>query len=334
VVDGATGQPIPIVFVTLLAGGDSIAVGRLSDSNGEFLLQAPAPGGYRLRAEVIGYRTHTSAALSLSRGQILRYELALEIEPVALPALEVRAEEARCRRGPNAGPATARLWEEALKSLRVLAWETRESTLRYRVVRYERRLDPNSYQPEEELSRQRSEVTASRVFYSAPPAELAYLGYIRQRPDGSFDYFAPDAHAVLSPMFIDTHCFSALEGQGANAGLIGLGFRPLPGREPPDVEGVLWLDRETGELRFLEYRYVHGYWEASAVVLDAQQAGGRVEFERLPGGRWIVRRWWIRAPEFEAREFLRGRERPLLVLLRVREEGGEVEEVLTAGGGR
>jgi hypothetical protein len=69
-------------------------------------------------------------------------------------------------------------------------------------------------------------------------------------------------------------------------------------------------------------------------VLDAQQAGGRVEFERLPGGRWIVRRWWIRAPEFEAREFLRGRERPLLVLLRVREEGGEVEEVLTAGGGR
>jgi len=72
---------------------------------------------------------------------------------------------------------------------------------------------------------------------------------------------------------------------------VGLAFEPVPGRHLTDVKGVLWLDQETAALRFLEYSYTE-----LDVDFSTEHFGGRLEFEQLPTGAWIIRNWWIRGP--------------------------------------
>ncbi len=91
----------------------------------------------------------------------------------------------------------------------------------------------------------------------------------------------------------------------------------------PDITGVLWLDRATAELRYLEYRYTKlaGWVPATAV-------GGRIDFQRLPNGAFVIHAWWIRAPIPELRR-TPGREPRLFGF---KERGGRVTAVLTADG--
>ena len=118
--------------------------------------------------------------------------------------------------------------------------------------------------------------------------------------------------------------------------LIGLAFEPLhltsedAGRRI-DVRGVLWLDRASAELRYLEYGYVNLPFDA-----DANRAGGRLEFRPLPDGRWIVWRWYIRTPGLERRQTMFNAQPGdwQTTIVRVREEGAELLEVMPAGTSR
>jgi hypothetical protein len=68
-----------------------------------------------------------------------------------------------------------------------------------------------------------------------------------------------------------------------------MGFTPArPRVEVKDIVGTFWVDRASGELRWLEYRYTN-------VTAAAEHAGvgGRVEFLRLKSGEWFVSRWNI-----------------------------------------
>jgi hypothetical protein len=107
-------------------------------------------------------------------------------------------------------------------------------------------------------------------------------------------------------------------------GLIGLAFEPARKRRVADVKGVLWLDAATAELRHLEFTYTNLPWD-----VPASRVGGRVEFEQLASGVWIVRRWYVRAPRMGIeRSFFRmggsmhfrSRERFVSII----EHGGEV----------
>jgi hypothetical protein len=132
----------------------------------------------------------------------------------------------------------------------------------------------------------------------------------------------------LSEEFANSHCFSAREPGSDERGLIGIGFEPTADRDMPDVSGVLWLDEQTAELRFVEYRYTDPPWD-----LEVSDAGGRIEFERLPTGVWIVSRWWIRMPVIALRPIQTVRiGRPPLdqyYLAAIREAGAWVAEVTT-----
>jgi hypothetical protein len=77
---------------------------------------------------------------------------------------------------------------------------------------------------------------------------------------------------------------------------IGIGFAPSRGRRVPDITGALWLDRETAELRRLEFKYVNLPQSAGHAT-----AGGYVRFKRLGTGDWIITHWVIRFPETELR---------------------------------
>ncbi|HZD04051.1 MAG TPA: carboxypeptidase regulatory-like domain-containing protein, partial [Longimicrobiales bacterium] len=187
-----------------------------------------------------------------------------------------------------------------------------------------RELDPERLTVVDEQRRVDTRFTGESPFAGAPAAELQELGYVRETPDGSFDYYGPDAHVLLSDVFLDSHCFRVHTDDPPEPGWVGLAFEPVERGGVSDVEGVLWVDAATSELRRLDFDYT---WLPAGLRDD--RMGGLVDFERIPEGPWMVRRWAIRMPVVGLRRSyafgMEGREEPYL--MRATETGGEVMEV-------
>ena len=323
-VERGGGRPVAAALVVLLDAGGARRGAALTGADGRFELRAPFPGTFTLRAERVGYRSIASPPLALAAGQTLDYRLESGAEAVTLEGITARGTR-RCRPRPGAVEATAVLWEEARKALSATAHVADAELLHYDLVLYRRDLHPASLSVVND-ERERRSGQARTPFASQPVEYLSRHGFVREEGDSTvFD--APDAHVLLSDLFLDDHCFR-VEEHADHAGMVGLAFEPVPARHgTPEVAGVLWLDRRTAELRRLEYRYVN-----LPAPLTSAGAGGRVEFERLPTGKWIVSRWWIRMPIFartaEIGRISGGRE-PILArfgsqLQWIREGGGEV----------
>ncbi len=321
VTDKETGSGIPGAFVSLLDGEGRVLRSALGDRTGRLLFTIPAPGSYRVRAEMIGHQAQVSALLSLEGEEAHTINLPLPLQAIPLVGIKVEA-DMRCRIRPQDAPLLARVWEEARTALAVQAWSEREGLYRLRVSTYERDLDSEGRRVGREDRKTKAGLTRT-PFVSLPPQELLEGGFVRPLEEGGHQYFAPDALVLLSERFLDTHCFR-LTRSGERPGSIGLGFEPLHGPEASDIEGTLWLDEETAHLQFLEFRYTRlPFPEAQGV------AGGRLEFRVLPNGAWIVDRWWIRAPLLARRtDLVRGYESGIRVT-GIRETGGEVLEVTT-----
>lgn len=314
VVEQGTGAPVEGVMVWLLDARARYG-GVLTGADGRFFLRAPAAGRYVVRTERIGYADVESDTLQIGAGEYVDVRLESPHRAVSLEGLVVEG-EGRCETRPAEGAQVARLWTEARKALEVAAWAGRQGLFRYDLARWERTLEPGTLREKSGRRTERTVLTSSPM-RSVPVAVLHRRGFIQDLLGGGWEYYAPDANVLLSDLFLDTHCFSAVQGRGAQAGLVGLAFRPVRDRRLPDVEGVLWLRRSTAELQYLEFRYTqlpHG--------LVSADAGGRVDLERLPSGAWIVRRWHLRMPSLAVRQGPRGRETPQIH--EIKEVGGEV----------
>ncbi|NIP79572.1 MAG: DUF1416 domain-containing protein [Gemmatimonadetes bacterium] len=320
------GVPVQGALVVLLAPeDDSTRAGVLTDRAGRFLLRAE-PGRWRVRADRIGHRSAYSEPLELSAGDDVVLELVAPVEAVPLDALAVTAAPRSCRARPE-GPATARLWDDARKALENAFWAREQELVGFEAVLYQRRLDPESLRVRTEETERRAAI-GRRPFSTPLPEELAARGFVQQTDSGTY-YFAPDEQVLLSDVFLAGHCIQ-LRRSAADPGLVGLAFRPLRGHDVVDIEGVLWLDEATRELRFLEYAYTN-----LRLDIPTEDVGGRVQFQRLPTGAWIPRRWWIRMPVIEIVQTTRlgfDIERPTLAA--IRERGGEVVAVRTRRDGR
>ncbi|MGD2154567.1 MAG: carboxypeptidase-like regulatory domain-containing protein, partial [Gemmatimonadales bacterium] len=324
-----SGQPIGGAFIVLLdeegerPGRD---IGTLTGDDGRFQLRLPEPGRYRLRAERIGFRSTLSDVIEVEAGATVEVTIVAPVEAIELEALAVTGERV-CEVPPEAGRETAAVWEEARKALSVVDWSAQQ-VLRYQVLRWERRLAPHSLRVREERTWPWYWNARGGLFTTRPAEDLAEHGYVRPLPADTFIFYAPDAAVVLSESFADQHCFAVRQGRGGREGLIGLGFEPAPGRDLPDIEGVLWLDKETAELRDLEFRY-----KRLPLPVWDDDIGGDIEFERLPSGAWIISRWSIRSPIVEFYDPLH----PLddrYRLAAVREDGGAVVDIRTRDGER
>lgn len=316
VLDEETGGPVEGVLALLLDEGGTRVAGYLSNDVGRFLLKAPGPGHYTVRAERIGYETVESDPFELASGQIFGLRLQTRSTAIELEGILVEGEQ-QCVVRPGEGLQVARVWDEARKALTVQEWTEGEQFYRYRVVNYLRTLDPHTQRVLDESQRVRDAVAESPV-RSLPPETLMRDGFIQPSADGGYVYYAPDATVLLSDIFLDTHCFR-LEADAGTPELVGLGFEPVRQRDLPDIRGTLWLSYETSELDYLEYRYTWAPWEEAINV-----AGGRVEFERMPNGAWIIRRWRIRMPTMvrETGPLVQGRTD--IRVESIREVGGEV----------
>lgn len=326
-IEEGTGVALEGALVVLTPpDSDSAYTGALTNASGRFQLTA-GPGRWRLRSERIGHGSVYSEPFELEPGEEISIRLEAPVEAIRLPGLEVPAASRGCVARPEEGLATARLWDEARKALENSFWGREGELVRFETVVYQRRLDPETLSVREEEA-ERQVGTGVRPFRSVPPDVLAARGFVQATDSGTY-YFAPDEEVLLSDVFLDDHCFRVLRSR-EHPELVGLAFEPVRGAENVEIAGVLWLDEQTRELRFLEYRY-----ENLRVDVPTDDLGGRVQFQRLPTGAWIPRRWWIRMPVIELEQIRRmGFEMERRRLVAIRERGGEVVAVEMRDGRR
>lgn len=282
------GAPIPSARVTLQAESGTAVHAVLTGADGQFSLRAPAAGRYLLRGERIGYAATVSDPVTLAAGETATQRLVAAGQRVMLEAIMVSAEP-RCSIRPGDAEETAAVWGEVRKALDVVSATSSDTRAQFAVELFERQLDASSGAITED-TRRRVEGMAQKPFVTVDPERLSTAGFVERTSDG-YLYAAPDADVLLSDRFLEEHCFR-LRGAGAPAaGLIGLAFEPVRGRRVSDVEGVLWVDRASAELRLMEFEYTRPPVRGRAGV-----PGGRMEFQRLPDGRWITSSWVIRMP--------------------------------------
>lgn len=322
----ASGQPVAGAQVVLADEGGSDLQSVLTGPTGAFRLRAPAPGVYRVRADRIGYRSTWSELLRLGAADTVALAMKVPTEAVDLGAISVQVDQ-RCRDRSDGGSAVSVVWEEARKAL-TAARLTAKAPLQYTLERYTRRLKPRNLLIIDEARTVRHGYFSGSPFASRSAAELTQRGYVVADPSGDILYFGPDASVLLSPVFLDQHCFRLTENPETPE-VIGLTFEPVLARRMPDVRGTLWLDRATAELRTLDFRYTRLPW--SGIV--AEDFGGVVDFEQLATGDVIVRRWRIRMPVVGERQARRpGRASAEHFVAEVREAGGVIRDVQTATG--
>ena len=321
-----SGAPLHGVLVSLIdSAGVRVAAG-FADEQGRFTLGISPGGPYTVRAEIVGRVTVNSTPFTLSGGESRTIELTGGRRAAVLDDIEIIARD-ECRPRPAVGEATAAVWEETTKALRATSVAQQSRMYKFEVETYHRQRRPNG--SGRGGYTHRVTVFESQPFSARTPDELSRDGYVATEGN-EVVYHAPDHAALLSDAFMEQHCFWIEDGGRGRAGLIGLAFEPVVTRTKPDVRGVFLIDRKTGELRRLEFAYT-GIPEADAI----RDGGGRLEFQRLPSGAWIVSKWSIRMPILvaSASEENTGEPRKRPRVGAIYERGGTVKKISPAPAG-
>jgi hypothetical protein len=266
----------------------------LTNARGEYTLRLPAAGRVLLKALRIGFRpTNGPTVDAAPTGKTDAPRIVLIAEAVSLTAVNVRDRET-CRVNADTGLMVTRVWEEARKAMLSTQLEA-GAPLFAEWIEYDQTLDSSARVVRAQRVRTSRNPT-THAFRSRPVAFLDTAGYIVVE-NGEATYFAPDAEVLLSELFAAHHCFRLASPPREAPELIGVAFQPTRDRrEARDIQGTLWLDRRTNELRTLEFQYTN-----LNDVATAAGAGGRVEFLRLGEGSWLISRWSLRMPQLEAR---------------------------------
>ncbi len=331
VVDSESRIPVAGALVSLVDGNGRDIQRFLVDADGSFrFLVAALPGSYSLRAERLGMSTRTVDSFDLGPADTITVRIALRHRPIALPGIQASGER-RCELEAALGETTHQVWDRARKTLRAVGVSDSVGRYVYDLERHVRELEPGSLEIRSETSTH-GQSTDGRPIKSHPVEMLIADGWAVGDEAGGYRFFAPDAHTLLSDLFLATHCLRLRARDESRLGLVGLEFRPISLRSNrTDIEGVLWLSRETGELLWLDFDY-RGL-PGLAAEHRSDQIGGRVEFLGLPDGGWIVSKWFIRMPMMveESHDLLGGRRARLAGIA---EEGGRVLRAVRRGTGQ
>ena len=337
---GSDGGTVPGAIVVLLDAAGAARVTVLADNAGTFRLDAPGAGRYRLRIDRVAFASTTSEAFEAAAGETIERRLVLREVATRLADVQVSGKP-RCVLRPDSAGVLLDVWQEARKALTAVSLTEQSRRYPMTLAMTERTYAADGKQLVDQRVQTRTGVT-SRPFVAPPAARLEQVGYVAR--DGDYwTFYAPDAQVILSDEFLGSHCLRLREPmpKDRQAGRIGVSFTPVEKRKTTDIEGTLWLDRASGELAELEYKYTR-----MPGGMDHESTGGRLEFRRLPSGAWIVRRWAIRMPMVgtEARTVSqvaaqssersqRFDERLVKVLSGIKEDGGEVT-LVDLGAGR
>ncbi len=277
-------------FVTLLDETGEAVQADFTSVSGTFSLTAPGPGQFRVRVERIGYEGWTSESYTLAAGERQTIQIEIPPEPVLLADLRVEVVRS-CLDDPSQGAELAKVWEEARKALATAIWAERKGQITFTLTEYDRTLEPGSLAIREAQSRVRTRVRLP-PFESIPVSELTESGYAIIDVDTA-TYYAPDATVLLSQEFQDTHCFGLRRARLGETPVLGVTFTPRGSRSVVEIEGTLWIDEATAELRRVQLVYRNVPLPRGT---DRRLVGADLSFARLPNGPFYVREWWIRFP--------------------------------------
>ena len=315
VVERLTGAPVGGAVVQLLDSAGSAVARAITGPAGEYRLTASRAGTYGLRVLRIGFQPSAPVRVVLPSGSDITQPPLVAGASVSLDTVRVAARR-ECQLRPDAATATFAVWEQIRTAL-IGAQVTEDRRLITSFVGYERALDNRG----ERVIRQATSLRAGVAgvpWRSIPVDSLTKVGYAVTEPNGATTYFAPDLSVLVSEQFMAEHCLRLV----AEDERIGIAFEPTRNRRGvPEIEGTIWIDRASKELRSLDFKYVNVSRHEETL------GGGRVEFTRLRDGGWLVIRWNIRAPVLETRYgaggVLRGGNQVAGRIVReVREEGG------------
>jgi hypothetical protein len=311
-----------IVVATSVSGA---TVGRaLTGPRGDFVLRLSAPGRSTLRVLRIGFRPTDGPSVTVAEGATERVRIVFNSGAVMLADVRVRERET-CRVGADTGLAVARVWEEARKAMLTSQLSVGDAPLFAEWIEYDRTLDSTSSIVRQQRVRTSRNPT-THAFKGVPAEVLRDQGFVVADSANTI-YCVPDADALLSDAFVSGHCFRLLQSPTGDSSLVGVAFTPTrERREMREIEGTLWVNRATSELRTLEFRYVN-----LPEVTEPAHPGGLVEFQRLADGNWFISRWSVRMPQvgLRSRTSEGGMRRTIMaksmaVLRAVQVAGGEV----------
>lgn len=319
--------PIAAAYVEVLLAGRSVAT-ALTDADGRFVADPGAAGRYTVRADHIGYAP-SEAVVDLSAGASVRIDLRLGTQAVELDGISATVDR-RCRVDEDDATRVAALWEEVAEAFRAAALADDQGAYEFLFERWERTLEPTRLRIEDERRSRRRTFQRESPFRSVSPEDLAAGGYVRGDAESGYDYFAPDVRTLASRSFQEAHCFGIVRDapRDGETHWIGIRFFPQP-TELADVAGTLWIDGNDLGPERLDFTYTNLPW-----AIETEHVGGRVAFERVENGPWIVRDWYIRMPLVESRLFRPFRNASLaerFEVIALSETGGQVTEVRATG---
>ncbi|HEX7938955.1 MAG TPA: carboxypeptidase regulatory-like domain-containing protein, partial [Gemmatimonadaceae bacterium] len=311
VVDEQANAPIPGALLILKRSGRTLDQ-SLTRADGSRIITAAPDNGYTLEVRRVGYAPFVSRPFSVARADTQVLDLRVPSARAALaPPNAGTARRAECRSGEAGRERAGELWQQMRTALLSVEIAQQEALEPLAISRYERTLGLSGAVLGE--SRANNAALGSKPFRTASPPELSRSGFVVTDTMGQPAFRAPDAAVFLSSEFASDHCFDVVAGSGPTAGLIGLSFSPVRGRKVTDVEGALWADPESSQLRFAQFTYRF----PGAGAGDVRDANGRILFEQLGSQNWIAREWEVRTPV----------QTPSGQLLGYREEGGEALSV-------
>lgn len=282
-----TGTPLRGAVVTLLDGSGTAVDRRvLTDNDGAFAMRAPSPGTWMIEARAIGYSPRRTASRPVAAGETVVERIVMRQVATRLATLRVEAKSA-CRRAGEFDAVTSEVWDDVWAALAAAQLAREQRLVRAEVFVYTREVDVSTGLVMQE-DRGVASVLDESPFRTASASDLTRLGFWQPSLGGEVVFHGLDAATLISPEFLASHCFNLARRDSAGRTVVGLSFRPLNDRRA-DVQGLLWLDVESRELRSLEFTY-------TGLKLRGPAAGGRLGFIRLPNGVIIDDRWLLQHP--------------------------------------
>lgn len=275
------------VVVAVDAAGHVAAPSAITNANGEFALRFRLPGQYAVSVRRLGYRPiQLSIDVSASDTTVT---VRMSPVPVRLQAIATRS-RGQCRLRPTSDSTIWAMWsaaEVAMLNARV-ASGTQE--YQFDAEFFIRTYDISSAKILD-VSLQDTAIVGGRPWASLPPDSLDHAGFVSATED-HMTFVGPDLDALLSPAFLDNHCFFVHRAApGESSLLVGLDFAPALSTRHIDIRGTFWLERSTAELRALTF-----YYDKLPFAGSDTLAGGRLEFAHMSSGAWVLTHWFIRAP--------------------------------------
>lgn len=253
-----------------------------------------------LRALRIGFEPYVLDTVQLAAGERRELNAILPGTSVVLPTVRTATDD-RCRVRPDSASLVARLFDEARTALAASQLISLDGPLLTRV-----RVTNETWGHDEKvlLEASHSEYLSDslRPYGSASVDSLLEFGFVTrhlQRFAGvqnametAVDYRVPSVDLLVDERFLADYCLHLADAHDDHPEWIGVGFRPAKfNRRLTLIEGTLWLDRRTAELRRMEFGYA-GLRGSEARIAP----GGWLEFTRLTTGLWFVNRWALRMP--------------------------------------